>query len=286
MNWGLPLDICVQYSSQVFLQQEFIHIANDNQLEYFSVWNKLTTLPNDEKAFPHFHHDDSHLIHRKNGYGFLSGHGLEMGAFHQPAAIPWHCTVEYLDIYPKKKAVQYFPEVNIEDVVEVHHISDLDKEGLSLFVLESFDFVILNHVIEHIANPINVIKEVFRVIKQGGYVVISAPDKEFTFDKDFDLTPFSNLKEKYEKNVIEVADADYIKIIKTRHPQISGKELQVRLSKKRNRRAHVHFWDSQSFDEFMNHALEQLQIKATCVFVNLGESNQLEYFSVWKKMLR
>jgi 2-polyprenyl-3-methyl-5-hydroxy-6-metoxy-1,4-benzoquinol methylase len=262
---------------------EFINIANDNKLEYFSVWNKLTTLPNDKKTLCPLHHDDSHLIHRKNGYGLLSGHGLEMGAFHQPAAVPWHCTVEYLDIYPKKQAIQYFPEVNIEDVVEVHHISDLDKKGLSLFVSENFDFVILNHVIEHIANPINVIKEVFRVIKRGGYVVISAPDKEFTFDKDLDLTPFSNLKEKYDKNVTEVTDTDYINIIKTRHPQISEEELQVRLNKKRNRRAHVHFWNSQSFSEFMNHALELLQIKATCVFVNFGDSNQLEYFSVWKK---
>jgi hypothetical protein len=58
----------------------------------------------------------SHLIHRKNGYGLLSGHGLEMGAFHQPAAIPWHCTVEYLDIYPKSL---------FKNLVIIHHINTM-----------------------------------------------------------------------------------------------------------------------------------------------------------------
>ena len=55
----------------------------------------------------------------------------------------------------------------------------------------TFDFVILNHVIEHVANPINAIKEIFRVTR--GLVVISAPDKHFTFDKQRQLTPFDHL---------------------------------------------------------------------------------------------
>ncbi len=229
----------------------------------------------------------THLSHRQDGYNLLTGHGLEIGAFHQPATIPAHCTIEYCDAQSKAEVIRYFPELNINDLVEVNYICDLDKQGLSVFEAERFDFVILNHVIEHVANPINVVKELFRVTKSAGYVVISAPDKHFTFDKNRALTSFAHLKEEYENNVTVVTDEHYIDFLQAVHPDVfkqGADKLPVHINNVRNRREHAHVWDSQSFSEFMQRALDLLQLNANCVCVSLGNDNQLEYFSVWQKI--
>jgi hypothetical protein len=85
-----------------------------------------------------------HLIHRQDGYNLLTGHGLEIGAFHQPTTIPAHCTIEYCDADSKEELIRYFPELSINALVDVNYICDLDKQGLSLFENERFNFVILN----------------------------------------------------------------------------------------------------------------------------------------------
>ncbi|MDM8564353.1 class I SAM-dependent methyltransferase [Candidatus Halobeggiatoa sp. HSG11] len=227
------------------------------------------------------------LNHRQNGYSFLNGNGLEIGACHQPATIPDNCTIEYCDANSKEETVKLFPELDINTLVEVEHICDLDKDGLSIFPTEYFDFVILNHVIEHVANPIKVVEELFRVVKNDGYVVISAPDKDFTFDKERALTPFAHLREEYENNVNFVTDEHYIDFLKAVHPN-AYKQGPDKLSKHINtvkkRREHAHVWDSKTFDEFMLNTLELLNLQATCVLVNFGNDNKFEYFSVWKNL--
>ena len=128
------------------------------------------------------------LPHRKKGYTHLSGRGLEIGALHIPAALGHLCHVTYADIIFTEEASLLFPEVNPSDLVDVTIIVDLDKAGLSNIPGGTYDFVILNHVIEHVANPIKVVDELFRIVAPGGLVVISAPDKDFTFDKSRALT--------------------------------------------------------------------------------------------------
>ena len=228
----------------------------------------------------------AHLTHRQEGYELLSGNGLEIGAFHQPAIVPPQCTIEYGDAQSKEEVIKSFPELNIDDLVDVNYICDLDNDGLSIFEDKRFDFVILNHVIEHVANPIKVVSELFRIVKYDGYVVISAPDKNFTFDKDRALTPFAHLMEEYENNTTTVTDEHYIDFLKAVHPQVfqhSGDKLHVHINNVRKRREHAHVWDSRTFDEFMLNTLKLLQLRATCMFVSLGNENQFEYFSVWKK---
>ncbi len=228
------------------------------------------------------------FLHREDGYKLLKGHGLEIGAFHQPAPIPKHCTIEYGDAQPREEIVKHFPELNLgaEAFVKVHHICDLDKHGLSIFKPEKFDFVILNHVIEHVANPIFVISELFRVTKPGGHLVISAPDKRFTFDASRDLTPFEHLLEEYQNQVKEVTEEHYLDFLRGVHPelfQLEPKQFQECLNGAKKRREHAHVWDSKSFTEFMQKSLELLNIEAECKFINRGGKNKFEYFAVWQK---
>jgi len=226
------------------------------------------------------------ILHRYQGYQLLSGHGLEIGALHQPSQIPDRCTIEYCDAHTKEELSQHFPELQGITLVDVTHICDLDKQGLSIIEDEMYDFVILKHVIEHVANPIKVIGELFRVTKLGGLVVISAPDKNFTFDEKREITSFTHLLTEYENNITEVTDTHYLDFLRHVHPEVfnDSQGVERHIANVRKRREHAHVWDSQAFQDFLLKSLTLLQIKAVCIFEVSGQQNYCEYFSVWRKI--
>lgn len=225
--------------------------------------------------------------HRNEGYKLLRGQGLEIGALHQPALLPECCTVRYCDIVAAEEIIKHFPELKIEDLVHVDYIANLDTEGLSQFDEGSFDFVILNHVIEHTANPIKTVKELFRVVHDQGLVVISAPDKNFTFDSKRSTTTFEHLLDEYQRNVTEVSDEHYIDFLQGVHPEAfqSGEEhLNKIIEEVKGRREHAHVWESTDFSRFLNDVLNKvLNINAVLLFESHGDDNKFEYFSVWQK---
>jgi len=225
-------------------------------------------------------------IFRIKGYELLNGQGLEIGALNQAANIPANCSVTYCDVCSREDVIKFFPELRIEDLVSVDHLSDMDKDGLVLFQDNTFDFVILNHIVEHVANPIKSIREIFRIAKDGGLLVISAPDKNYTFDKDRELTPFSHLLDDYTNNTLESTDEHYIDFLKGVHPEVfdlSPEEIQERVDNVRLRREHVHVWDSTSFRQFLDESFRLLDMTPELLYETMGDENKFEYFSIWKK---
>lgn len=225
-------------------------------------------------------------LYRNIGYEYLKGNGLEIGALHQPASVPEHCNVEYCDANSKEEMKQMFPELNIEQMVDVDHICNLDKQGLTIFPDNSYDFVILNHVIEHVANPIKVIEEMNRITKDNGCIVISAPDKRFTFDIHRRITEPVHLLVEYERNVTEVSDLHYIDFLLGVDPnrlfRLNEEGQKELIEHVKNRREHAHVWDSNAFREFLHKCAEFLNINGECLYESTGDENNFEYFSVWK----
>lgn len=227
------------------------------------------------------------IKHRWEGYKLLKGKGLEIGALHEPAQIPTTCTIEYCDAQTTDELAQHFPELQGKQLVEVQHICDLDKQGLSIFAKDSYDFVIFNHVIEHVANPIKAVNELFRIAKPGGLVILSAPDKDFTFDKKRALTSFEHLLAEYNNNVTEVTDEHYMDFLTVVHPELlrlTPPEIQAHLSSIKRRREHAHVWNSRTFKEFLQHSFTLLKISAKCLLEIDSKQSGFEYFSVWQKM--
>ncbi|MEZ5672693.1 MAG: methyltransferase domain-containing protein [Thiotrichaceae bacterium] len=231
----------------------------------------------------------SHLAHRTTGYELLQGKGLEIGALHQPAALPSRCEIEYCDAHSQAESFELFPELVTAgfNLVDVTYVRDIDKGELMLFSPDSYDFVVLNHVIEHVANPINTVRELFRIVKPTGHVVISAPDKNFCFDKNRALTSFYHLIEEYRTTTTEITDAHYVDFLCGVHSEalrLDDEMFEQKLMAVKKRREHAHVWDSHSFSAFMNDCLNFLHVRAECQFLSLAEQNQSEYFSVWKKL--
>lgn len=226
--------------------------------------------------------------HRNRAYESLSGRGLEIGALHCPANVPASCVVEYCDANSKEESEKLFPEIAKNSLVEVTYIVNLDEERLSEKVKPPYDFVIINHVIEHVANPVAVILELFATVRQDGIIIISAPDKDFTFDKPRQLTPFNHLLDEYHRGVTVVDDSHYLDFIRCAAPDVvsSGDKdlLAVALLAARERREHVHVWTSNSFLEFLNELFTCFKLDVAVEFISEAKDNNFECFVVLKKI--
>lgn len=226
------------------------------------------------------------VTNRENYYGCLSGHGLEIGALHEPAKLGDKCAVEYFDVRDRESSAEVFGELDSARLVDVNFVGDVDKRDLRELGKDRFDFVIANHVIEHLANPMGLVDDMFWIVKPGGMVVISAPDKRFTFDRERNLTGFEHLVEDFVDECKDAPDEHYLDFIDKVLPEgkgLDGEELQRLLSLVRQRREHVHVWDSASFKEFMSRSLSYLGIGCTLVCEEVGDANEIEYFGIWRK---
>ena len=223
--------------------------------------------------------------HRKAAYQHLSGRGLEIGAMHNPAKLGPSCDVEYCDVISATDVVKHFPELGKVTFVEVDHLVDLDTQCLSSFRDSTYSFVIINHVIEHVANPIRVIEDIFRVLRPGGKLVLSVPDKRFNYDSARTLTSFEHLWQEYQDQVTVVEDDHYLEFLTAVHPATLAlqDQIQMHLDHARERREHAHVWDSLSFNDFIVECLSRLGINASCVYQNTGNENGFEYFCSWEK---
>jgi SAM-dependent methyltransferase len=226
------------------------------------------------------------LTHRCPGYALLSGQGLEIGALNEPAALPPGACAQYLDAVDEAKAAALYPELPKERLVKVSFVGDVDNDALRRFADGAFDFVVVNHVLEHLANPVKAIRDVFRICRDGGAVVIAIPDKDYTFDRERELTSWAHLWSDYVNDTRVVADDHFEGFLRSAAPHVFAEppehlDIHIRLS--RNRREHAHVWTSASFERFLRACLASLKIGATPRYVSTAAANQIEYFSVWEK---
>lgn len=172
---------------------------------------------------------------------FISGHGIEIGAFASPLPVPSSARVIYVDKY------------NIDDLDENHKVAGLsmrdfgvdlsavvkpdivdDGECLSKVGDYSQDFVIANHVLEHFEDPIKGFKNMLRVLKHGGILYLSLPEMRHSFDSVRGQTTFEHIFRDYEngpKWSRSIAYMEFSKIFaangmdKGLFPRLSGEGL-------------------------------------------------------------
>ncbi len=216
----------------------------------------------------------------------LSGSGLEIGALHEPAVVPGDARVRYFDAMNERDAAALFREIPPERFVKVDFVGDLDSDGLGQFQDGSFDFVVINHVLEHVANPVKAVREVFRICRKGGIVIIAIPDKEFTFDRGRELTSWEHLWADYINDTRVSDDAHYESFLRSAAPHVfkePPENLRIHIQLSRKRREHAHVWNSGSFEEFLLNCFGSLNIAADMRLKSVAPENQIEYFSVWEK---
>ena len=122
---------------------------------------------------------------------YLSGNGIEIGALHVPTKLPRSAKVRYVDRLSIPELRKHYPELNSHKIAQVEIICD--GETLDAIEDSSQDFVIANHFLGHCENPIKALTNLVRVLRSGGILFLSIPDKRYTFDKNRQVTSFSHL---------------------------------------------------------------------------------------------
>ncbi len=221
----------------------------------------------------------------------LKGRGVEFGALHNPVQIDTKkASVVYADKLNKQDAIAAFPEIEdvANDIVETDLIVDLDRDSLAFIREKDVDFVIANHVIEHLVNPISFLKRISDNLKPGGALFLTVPNKDHTHDKNRKLTRYRSLISKYylrTKRLSNERIRDYLKFkspVTEIHPRTveyfenNGLPLSYYDGNKiplnpiarsklydyhRQRSIHVHVWNRETFDFFLRRTIDLFKLK-------------------------
>lgn len=125
---------------------------------------------------------------------YLRGDGVELGALNNPLPVSPQARVKYVDFASAEAVAEQFPghAVKVPDIVD-------DAVTLTSIEDSSQDFVIACHILEHLEDPVGAIKTWFRILKPGGVLFMSIPDRRFTFDFHRQVTPLAHLFADHEQ---------------------------------------------------------------------------------------
>jgi SAM-dependent methyltransferase len=225
------------------------------------------------------------LRHRAQGAALLAGRGLEIGALHYPLALPRGCAVDHLDVEDTDTLRARFPELADEQLVVPRYQGDVVRDSLPALTGRRFDFVVANHVLEHVANPIQALANLWAGLVEGGHLVVSVPDKAFTYDRPRPVTSFEHLLAEYFRGVTEVDADHYVEFLAATSPEVWSDRAAflAALARAAERREHAHVWDSASFRAFWDRTATLLGFDARLVFESTATTNGFEYFAVLRR---
>ena len=90
---------------------------------------------------------------------YFVGEGIDIGGAPDPLSL-------YTDFFPLMKSVK------------VWDMPDGDAEIMESVNSETYDFVHSSHCLEHLQDPIEGIKNWFRILKPGGHLVVTVPEED------------------------------------------------------------------------------------------------------------
>jgi SAM-dependent methyltransferase len=206
-------------------------------------------------------------VHRRRPSRLLRGRGIEIGALHRRLEVPRGASVTYVDRLSVEELRRIYPELGEEDLTQVDVIGS--AEDLSAFPDRSLDFVIANHLVEHLEDPIKAFKEFHRVLKPRGLVFMCVPDARVTFDRDRPLTTTEHLLAEHRGGPAAVAAnrrghfEEWVDDVENRgrlpDSEIKGdpeadREERVRFLLEISYSIHIHCWRSDTFIDFFKAA--------------------------------
>lgn len=109
---------------------------------------------------------------------------LEIGALDSPTYRREHgYQVRYADYASREELSQKGernPRYALDRIVDVDYV--VNGVDYSEVIHDRFDLIVANHVIEHVPDTITWLHGLGRLLRPGGRVFLSVPDKRFTFD--------------------------------------------------------------------------------------------------------
>lgn len=215
------------------------------------------------------------LLSKRQRYAnrYIQGQGIEIGALHSPLKVsPERASVVYIDRMDNRQLRRHYPELKSHNFVEVGIVDDGEK--LEKIGSTSQDFVIANHFIEHCEDPLSTLQNHIRVLKKGGIIFWSVPNKVYTFDKQRPITSTEHLWRDHLRGSIFSRKKHYQEWVKN-ILGLSGKEADKKIKELITNKSsiHCHVWTPSSFKKFLNFAKIKLSLhfKIIELTTNLNE---------------
>jgi len=125
--------------------------------------------------------------------------------------------MEFLHIAPELCFIHRFEKLGNLKYVTADIESPLAKVKMDIhkipFETNNFDAAMCNHVLEHVEDDIKAMKEIFRVLKPGGWAILQVPfmgkDLDETFEDPSVITPSDREKTFGQKDHVRIYGKDY-----------------------------------------------------------------------------
>ena len=203
---------------------------------------------------------------------YLQGRGVEIGAFSQPNDLPPNREISFYDRYPAEKLREVYDSDSGRPLMEPDYVGD--AETLDGLPDRSFDFVIANHVIEHLSDPILFLQSITRKLAPGGRAMIAAPDKRYCMDRLRSLTPFDHLVEDHERGTASTQREHYLRyFMEAGGMSAPEAEEATTATDMSDTRFHYHVWDAQSFVGFVEATIARYHLPLAQVRARATEAD-------------
>jgi SAM-dependent methyltransferase len=186
---------------------------------------------------------------RRQLAAWLRGEGIEIGALNYPLWVHEDAHVRYVDRLPVEEQRRHYPELDGKPLAPVDLLATADD--LTGIGDSSLDFVIANHLLEHLEDPIAGLLEFQRVLKPGGVVYLALPDQRQTFDQKRELTSVDHLLREHQEGATVARRDHYLdwarNVVGTRPEDL---ESYVDSLMADGYSIHFHCWQPDSFLDF------------------------------------
>ena len=189
---------------------------------------------------------------------WLQGNGIEIGALHRPLRVPAKASVRYVDRMPETQLRQHYPELKGQKFASVSIIGS--AYDLSQIPDGSLDFVIANHLVEHLDYPIKGLREFARVLRPGGVLYMALPDARVGIDQGRPLTSLEHLMEEHRSGADATRRQHYLDWVVLSEKQLEDPEKRADWLMGMDYSIHFHVWRPDTFLDVLLAAKREVKL--------------------------
>ena len=175
-------------------------------------------------------------------------------------ALPPGTRVRYVDRMEVEDLRAHYPELRDWDLAVVDVVDD--GERLRTIKLESVDFIVANHFLEHCEDPIATIETHLSKLRPGGVLFYAVPDKRYTFDFRRERTPLRHIIDDHEYGAERSRTEHYrqwaASVYEGPAPNAGQAAAESRRLETEDYSIHFHVWTANDLTELMLYIQKRL----------------------------